>query len=224
MPVLRHKTREVRIGGLVVGGQNPIRVQSLTVSKTSRVEEALREIGRMEDAGCEIVRVAVFDIHDAQALGALKQRMRVPLVADIHFNYKFGLIAVEQGVDKVRLNPGNIAGLKGTFDKEGKERVREVALAAKNKGISMRVGVNSGSVEKDLLDKYGYPTSPAMVESALRHCEFLDSLGFHDIIVSIKASETAKMVENYRLWAKQSDIPTHLGVTEAGAPPYGTMS
>jgi (E)-4-hydroxy-3-methylbut-2-enyl-diphosphate synthase len=219
--VERHKTREVRLGRWIIGGNNPIRVQSLTVSKTSDVAAALAEIKPLEEAGCEIVRVAVFDIADAQALGAIKKQMRVPLVADIHFNYKFALIALDQGVDKVRLNPGNIAGLSGTFNKEGRARVREVALKAKNLGIPMRVGVNSGSVEKDLLEKHGYPTAAAMVESALRHCEFLESLGFRDIIVSIKASDTAKMIENYRRFAAQSDIPTHLGVTEAGPQPYG---
>lgn len=220
----RHKTREVRCGKLAIGGSNPIWVQSLTTQKTSEVEASKAEIRRMLDAGCEIVRVAVFDQADAQALGEIKRYIGdVPLVSDIHFNYKFALTAIEQGVDKVRLNPGNIAGLAGTFDSTGRERVRIVADAAKRKGVCMRVGVNSGSVEKDLLEKYGYPTPACMVESALRHCEYLESIGFRDIVVSIKSTNTQWMIENYRLWAKAADIPTHLGVTEAGLPGYGTI-
>jgi (E)-4-hydroxy-3-methylbut-2-enyl-diphosphate synthase len=220
----RHRTREVPLGKLVVGGQNPIYVQSLTTTKTEDVEATKAEVRRMLDAGCEIVRVAVFNQPDADAIGAVKKFLGdVPLVADIHFNYKYALDAIKNGVDKVRLNPGNIAGLSGTFGDVGRERVRIVAEAARKKGISMRVGVNSGSVEKDLLDKYGFPRPECMVESALRHCEFLESCGFKDIIVSIKSTNTQWMIENYRLWAKASDIPTHLGVTEAGLPGYGTI-
>lgn len=220
----RHKTREVRCGRLVIGGNHSVWVQSLTTTKTSDVEKTRNEIRRMLDAECEVVRVAVFDQADAQALGAVKKFLGdVPLVADIHFNHKFALTAIEQGVDKVRLNPGNIAGLAGTFGEIGKERVRLVAKAAKAKGIPMRVGVNSGSVEKDLLDKYGWPTPQAMVESGLRHCEFLESVGFRDIVVSVKATNLEHMIENYRLFARQSDYPLHLGVTEAGLPGYGTI-
>jgi len=220
----RHKTREVPLGKLVIGGSNPIPVQSLTTTKTADIEPTKAEIRRMLDAGCEVVRVAVFNQPDADALGAVKKFLGdVPLVADIHFNYKYALDAIKQGVDKVRLNPGNVAGLAGTFDSVGRERVKAVAEAAKRKGISMRVGVNSGSVEKDLLEKHGYPKPECMVESALRHCEHLEACGFRDIIVSIKSTNTQWMIENYRLWAKASDIPTHLGVTEAGLPGYGTI-
>ncbi len=220
----RHKTREVRCGRLVLGGEQPIRVQSLTTTKTSDVEATRREIRSMLDAGVEIVRVAVFDLADAHALGAVKQLLgQVPLVADIHFNYKFALEAVEQGVDKVRLNPGNIAGLSGEFGSVGRERVKLVADAVKRKGLCMRVGVNSGSVEKDLLEKHGYPSPACMVESALRHCEWLEACGVRDLVVSIKQTNTQWMIENYRLWARASDIPTHLGVTEAGLPGYGTL-
>src|SRR5688572_21760383 len=222
--IKRHKTREVRCGKLVIGGNNPIWVQSLTTTKTADVEATKTEIRRMLDAGCELVRVAVFDQADAQALGAVKKFIGdVPLVSDIHFNYKFGLEAVEQGVDKVRLNPGNVGGLSGRFDDLGKERVKIVAEAAKKKGICMRVGVNSGSVEKDLLDKHGFPKPECMVESAHRHVEFLESCGFRDIVVSIKSTNTQWMIECYRRWAKESDVPTHLGVTEAGLPGYGTI-
>ncbi len=220
----RHKTREVPVGKLIVGGNQPIYVQSLTTTKTEDVDATKAEIKRMLDAGCEIVRVAVFNQPDADAIGAVKKYLGdVPLVADIHFNFKYALDAIKNGVDKVRLNPGNISGLAGTFDKVGRDRVRIVAEAAKQKGISMRVGVNSGSVEKDLLEKYGYPKPECMVESALRHCEFLESCGFRDIIVSIKSTNTQWMIENYRLWAEKSDIPSHLGVTEAGLPGYGTI-
>ena len=178
----------------------------------------------MLDAECEIVRVAVFDKADAEALGAIKKFLGdVPLVSDIHFNHKFALTAIEQGVDKVRLNPGNIAGLSGSFGVQGRERVKIVADRAKAKGVSMRVGVNSGSIEKDLLEKYGWPTPQAMVESALRHCEFLESIDFRDVVVSIKATNLEHMIENYRLFAKETDYPLHLGVTEAGLPAYGTV-
>ncbi|MBI2899825.1 MAG: flavodoxin-dependent (E)-4-hydroxy-3-methylbut-2-enyl-diphosphate synthase [Planctomycetes bacterium] len=220
----RHKTREVRIGTLVVGGEQPIRVQSLCVSKTSDIDAARAEMRRMLDAGCEIVRVAVFDAGDADALGAIKEFLSdVPLVADIHFNHKFALTAIEQGVDKVRLNPGNIAGLSGTFDGAGRERVKAVADKARAKGIAMRVGVNSGSVEKDLLEKHGWATAGAMVESALRHCEFLESAGFRDVVVSIKSTNLEQCVEAVEKFAAETDFPLHLGITEAGLPGYGTI-
>jgi (E)-4-hydroxy-3-methylbut-2-enyl-diphosphate synthase len=222
--IARHKTREVPVGKLVVGGGHPIRVQSLTTTKTSDVEATKTEIRRMLDAGCEIVRVAVFDIADAQALGAVKKYLGdVPLVCDIHFNYKFALEAVEQGVDKVRLNPGNVGGLSGTFDEVGKERVRIVADACRRKGLSMRVGVNSGSVEKDLLDKYGWATADALVESAMRHCEWLEKGGFKDIIVSLKSTSMESVVDAYLRFGKATDYPLHVGVTEAGLPGYGTI-
>jgi (E)-4-hydroxy-3-methylbut-2-enyl-diphosphate synthase len=220
----RHPTREVRLGKLVIGGRHPIRVQSLTTAKTADVEASKAQIRSMLDAGCEVVRVAVFDVKDAESLGAIKQYLGdVPLVADIHFNFKFALTAIEQGVDKVRLNPGNIAGLAGTFDTVGRERVKIVAEKAKAKGISMRVGVNSGSVEKDLLDKYGWATADAMVESALRHCEFLESVGFRDIIVSLKSTNMEQCVDAYLKFAAKTDYPLHVGVTEAGLPGYGTI-
>lgn len=220
----RRRAREVRIGSLAIGGDHPIRVQSLTTSKTSDVDATVAEIERMVSAGCEIVRVAVFDVADARALAEVRRRCPVPLVADIHFNHKFALMAVDAGVDKVRLNPGNIAGLSGTFDREGRARVAEVAAKAKAAGVAMRVGVNSGSVEKDLLEKHGWPKPEAMVESALRHCRFLEEeCDFHDIVVSLKTTTVATMVESYRRFARESDLPLHLGVTEAGPPPYGIL-
>lgn len=222
--IVRHKTREVPCGKRVIGGQNPIWVQSLTTTKTSELDPTRAEIRRMLDAGCEIVRVAVFDIRDAQALGAVKKFLGdVPLVADIHFNYKFALEAIEQGVDKVRLNPGNVGGLAGRFDDVGKERVRIVAEAARKKGISMRVGVNSGSVEKDLLEKYGWATADAIVESALRHCEWLEACGFRDVVVSLKSTNMEYVIASYLRFARLADYPLHVGVTEAGLPGYGTI-
>jgi len=222
--VPRHKTREVRCGKLAIGGENPIWVQSLTTTKTSDLDPTKAEIRRMLDAGCEIVRVAVFDVADAQALGAVKKFLGdVPLVADIHFNYKFALEAIAQGVDKVRLNPGNVGGLAGRFDDLGKERVKMVAEAAKKKGICMRVGVNSGSVEKDLLEKYGWATAEAIVESGLRHCEWLEKCGFRDTVVSLKSTNMEYVIGAYLGFAKQTDYPLHVGVTEAGLPGYGTI-
>ncbi|HYF00472.1 MAG TPA: flavodoxin-dependent (E)-4-hydroxy-3-methylbut-2-enyl-diphosphate synthase [Planctomycetota bacterium] len=222
--IQRHRTREVPCGKLVIGGDHPIWVQSLTTAKTSDVEATKSEIRRMLDAGCEIVRVAVFDMADAQALGAVKKYLGdVPLVSDIHFNYKFALEAIEQGVDKVRLNPGNVGGLSGRFDDVGKERVKVVAEAAKKKGLCMRVGVNSGSVEKDLLDKYGWATADALVESAMRHCEWLEACGFRDVVVSLKSTNMETVIDAYLRFGKATDYPLHVGVTEAGLPGYGTL-
>lgn len=210
----RRKTRQVRVGNVLVGGNAPIAVQSMTTTKTSDLEKTLHQLRRMQEAGCEIGRVAVFDEEDADCLAALVKSIDLPIVADIHFRKNFALKAIEANVAKVRLNPGNIGGY---------ERAKEVILAAKNKGIPIRIGVNSGSVEKDLLEKYGYPSAEAMVESALRHVEWCEGLGFKDIVVSLKATDLPTMLENYRMFSKQSDIPLHLGVTEAGQPGYGTI-
>ncbi len=220
----RHKTREVRCGKLVIGGRNPVWVQSMAVAKTSDLEAVTAELRGILEAGAEIVRVAVFDAADARALGAVKKSLGdIPLVADIHFNAAFALQAIEQGVDKVRLNPGNVAGLAGGFDETGKERLRDVAAAAKSRGVSMRVGVNSGSVEKDLLEKHGRATPDAMIESALRHCAWLEENGFRDIVVSIKSSHMEDVIESNLKFARQADFPLHVGVTEAGLPGYGTI-
>jgi (E)-4-hydroxy-3-methylbut-2-enyl-diphosphate synthase len=223
--IKRHPTREVRCGKLVIGGAHPIWVQSLTTTKTSDTEATKAEIRRMLDAGCEIVRVSCFDQGDAQSLGAIKAFLppAVPLVSDIHFNTKFGLEAIRQGVDKVRLNPGNVGGKASVFDDEAKRREKEVADAAKRAGICMRVGVNSGSVEQDLLDKYGYATADAIYESAVRHCEWLEACGFRDIVVSLKSTSMETVVEAYLRFGRSTDIPMHVGVTEAGLPGYGTI-
>lgn len=207
----RHKTREVRVGDKVVGGDNPIWVQSMTTTDTFDVDATVAQIHRLQEAGCEIVRVTVPKSKDLGAVEQIKKRIAIPLICDIHFDVKMALGCLDKGVDKIRINPGNIGG---------EDRYREVVKKAKNKGIPIRIGVNSGSLEKDLIDKYGYPCPPALVESALRHIETAESLGFHDIIVSVKSSDPKVVVEAYTLFAKQADYPTHLGVTEAGKPPY----
>src|SRR5947209_1040536 len=207
----RHRTREVRVGGLAVGGNNPVWVQSMTTPDTHQVEETVAQILRLEAAGCEIVRVTVPKPEDAAALGAIKQRIGVPLICDIHFDYKMALAALDHPVDKIRINPGNIGGY---------DRYRQVIRKAKAKGLPMRIGVNAGSLERELVEKHGYPCPPAMVESAIRYLEIAESEGYHDIIVSLKSSDVITAVEAYRLYAKYADYPTHIGITEAGKAPY----
>lgn len=208
----RHKTREVQVGDKIVGGDNPIWVQSMTTTYTHDVEATVAEIHRMEEAGCEIVRVTVPKKEDAGVLSEIKKRIHVPLICDIHFDYKMALAALDHPIDKIRINPGNI----GSHD-----RYRQVIKKAKDKGIPMRIGVNAGSLERDLVEKHGFPCPPAMVESALRYIEIAESEGYRDIIVSLKSSDVLTSVESYRLYAKQCDYPTHIGITEAGQPPYG---
>lgn len=212
--IQRRRTREVAVGNVVVGGSNPIAVQSMCTTPTKDVEATVSEIIGAADAGCEIGRVSVFDEQDADALAAVRRRSPIPLVADIHFRASFALKALEAGIDKIRLNPGNIGGFA---------RAKPIIEKARDRGVPMRIGVNSGSVERDLLEKYGYPSPQAMVESALRHVEFCESLGYHELIVSIKSSDVVTTVQNYRLFSKQSDYPLHIGVTEAGLPGYGTI-
>src|SRR5438132_12406839 len=207
----RHKTREVRVGDKIVGGQHPIWVQSMTTTYTHDVEETVAEILRMEEAGCEIVRVTVPKAKDAAVLGEIKTRIHVPLICDIHFDYKMALAALDHPIDKIRINPGNI----GSYD-----RYRQVIRKAKDKGVPMRIGVNAGSLERDLVEKHGFPCPPAMVESALRYIEIAESEGYRDLIVSLKSSDIVTATESYRLYAKQADYPTHIGITEAGQPPY----
>lgn len=213
-PFRRHRTRVVAVGGVPVGGDHPIVVQSMTTPDTSRVEEVLAEIHRLEEAGCEMVRVTVPKAEDAAALTEIKRRIRIPLICDIHFDYKMALAALDHPVDKIRINPGNIGGM---------DRFRQVLRKCKDRGVPMRIGVNAGSLEREFAMKYGYPCPPAMVDSALRYIEIAESEGFHDIIVSLKSSDVQTVVEAYRLYAKQCDYPTHIGVTEAGKPPYAVV-
>ena len=210
-PFRRHKTREVQVGRLAVGGDNPIWVQSMTTPDTNQVEAVLIEIRRLEEAGCEIVRVTVPKPEDAAVLSEIKKRINIPLICDIHFDYKMALMALDHPIDKIRINPGNIGGY---------DRYRQVIRKAKSKGIPMRIGVNAGSLEREMAMKYGYPCPPAMVDSALRYIEIAENEGYHDLIVSLKSSDVMTVVEAYRLYAKQANYPTHIGVTEAGKAPY----
>lgn len=210
----RRKTEQVAIGNVAIGGHNPIAVQTMAAVKTNDVDAVVAQAKAAFEAGCHIFRVSVFDKEDSECLGAIKKRIPMPLVADIHFRPSFAMKAIEEGVDKVRLNPGNIGGLEAS---------KPVILAAKNKGIPIRLGVNSGSVERDLLEKYGAPTAEAMVESAMRHVEFCESLGFHDIVISIKSTDLQTTLENYRLLSKATEYPLHVGLTEAGMPGYGRV-
>src|ERR1700730_8469122 len=207
----RHKTREVKVGNLVVGGDNPIWVQSMTTPDTHDLKATVAQIHRLEEAGCEIIRVTVPKPQDAHVLSAIKKRIRLPLICDIHFDYKMALLALDHPIDKIRINPGNIGGY---------DRYRQVIRKAKAKGLPMRIGVNAGSLEREMAEKYGFPCPPAMVDSALRYIEMAEAEGYHDLIVSLKSSDVITAVEAYRLYAKQADYPTHIGITEAGKAPY----
>jgi len=210
----RKLTREVRIGDVTIGGDHPVAVQSMCSTDTRDLAATLEQIHRLEEAGCEIVRVAVPDEKAAAVLPEIKRNTRIPLVADIHFHYQLALKAIDAGVDKIRINPGNLGG---------EERARVVTRAAREAGIAMRVGVNSGSLERKLIDKYGGPTPQGMVESALGHIRFLEDEGFTDIVLSLKASNVPRMIEAYTPMSEQCDYPLHLGVTEAGPPATGAV-
>ncbi|HEY3787394.1 MAG TPA: flavodoxin-dependent (E)-4-hydroxy-3-methylbut-2-enyl-diphosphate synthase [Urbifossiella sp.] len=207
----RHKTREVRVADKIFGGSNPIWVQSMTTTDTFDVEGTVKQIHALEEAGCEIIRVTVPKPEDAGALSEIKKRIGIPLICDIHFDYKMALAALDHPIDKIRINPGNI----GTHD-----RFRQVIRKAKDKGLPMRIGVNAGSLERELVEKYGFPCPPAIVESALRYIEIAESEGYHQMIVSLKSSDVLVATEAYRLYAQLADYPTHIGITEAGKPPY----
>ena len=210
----RRMSRAVHVGPVQIGGGAPISVQSMTTGKTHDVETCLKEITRLADAGADIVRVAVPRPEDADALADLVAGSPVPLVADIHFNYKYALKAIESGIAKVRLNPGNIGKM---------EWEREVLLAAKEARIPIRIGVNSGSLEKDILDKYGYPQPEALFASAMRHVEICEREGFEDLVISVKHSDVFFMIQSYRLLAERTRYPLHLGVTESGSLQTGTV-
>ena len=212
--ISRRTTKPIQLGKLTVGGDAPITVQSMTKTDTRDVEATLLQIWALEAAGCEIVRCAVPVREAALKLGEIKRQIRIPLVADIHFNYKLAIIALEQGVDGLRLNPGNIGG---------KPFVMEVVALAKERKIPIRIGVNAGSLEKDLLAKHGGPTAEGMVESALRHIRILEDCHYPEMKISLKASDPLMMIEAYRMLADQVDYAFHLGVTEAGTPNVGTI-
>jgi (E)-4-hydroxy-3-methylbut-2-enyl-diphosphate synthase len=219
--ITRHKTREVGLGDHVVGGDNPIWVQSMTTTNTFDVEATIAEIRRLEEAGCEIVRVTVPKKDDVEACKLIRDQIKIPLIADIHFDYRMALACLDavtpsgkKALDKIRINPGNIGGV---------ERFKEVVRKARDKGVPMRIGVNSGSLEEDLIDKYGFPCPEAMVESALRYVEMSESLGYKQLIISLKASHVPTAVECYTQYASKCDYPTHVGITEAGSREYGTI-
>jgi (E)-4-hydroxy-3-methylbut-2-enyl-diphosphate synthase len=212
--MIRTQTRRVQIGQVAVGGGAPIAVQSMTTTDTRNVEATVAQIHALEAAGCEIVRVAVPDKAAADALPQIKSRIRIPLVADIHFDYRLALAALAAGVDKLRLNPGNI----GSAD-----RVRAVAREARTRGVPIRVGANIGSLSKDMLRKYGEPCADAIVESALEEIRILEDLEFHDIVVSVKASDVEMALDAYVKIADRTPYPLHVGITEAGTMWAGTV-
>jgi (E)-4-hydroxy-3-methylbut-2-enyl-diphosphate synthase len=203
----RRKTRQIRIGNVLVGGGAPISVQSMTKTDTRNIRATLAQIGRLERAGCEIVRVAVPEAEAAEALGVIRKRSHLPIVADIHFDHRLALKSIEAGADGLRINPGNIGSAA---------KVREVVRAASERGVPIRIGVNSGSLERGLLRAGVGATAGAMVESALRHIRILEDLGFFAIKVSLKASDVPRTLEAYRLLAARVDYPFHAGITEAG--------
>lgn len=212
--MLREETRSVQVGNLTIGGNNHVVIQSMCNTKTKDVEATIKQINALQQAGCELVRVAVFDKEDAYAIKEIKKGIHIPLVADIHFDYKLALIAIESGIDKVRINPGNIGSI---------EKVKAVVDACKEKYIPIRIGVNGGSLEKDILEKYGEPTPEGMVESAMKHVKILEDLDFHDIVISLKSSNTMLTIKAYELASKTFPYPLHVGVTEAGTALGGTI-
>ena len=210
----RHKTRVVRIGDVAIGGENPIRIQSMCNTKTEDVEATVAQIRALTAAGCEIVRVAVPTVAAAEAIGDIRRQIKIPLVADIHFDYRLALAAMEHGADKIRINPGNI----------GEDwKLREVVNAAKERNIPIRVGVNSGSLEKDLLQKYGGVTAEGIVESALEKVRRIEELGYENLVISIKSSDVLMCIRAHELLAAETDYPLHIGITEAGTLLRGTV-
>ena len=212
--MLREETKSVQVGNLSIGGNNHVVIQSMCNTKTKNVEATIKQINALEQAGCELVRVAVFDKEDAYAIKEIKKGIHIPLVADIHFDYRLALIAIESGIDKVRINPGNIGSI---------EKVKAVVDACKEKHIPIRIGVNGGSLEKEILEKYGEPTPEGMIESAMKHVKILEDLDFHDIVISLKSSNTMLTIKAYELASKTFPYPLHVGVTEAGTALGGTI-
>ena len=212
--MLRTETKSFQIGHLTMGGNNHVIIQSMCNTKTKDVEATVKQIHELEKAGCEMVRVAIFDKEDASAIADIKKQIHIPLIADIHFDYRLALLAIENGIDKIRINPGNI----GSMDK-----VKAVVEACKQHHIPIRIGVNGGSLEKDILEKYGKPTAQGMIESAKKHVDILESLDFHDYAISLKSSNTLLTIEAYTLASQTFDCPLHIGVTEAGTKLGGTI-
>ena len=212
--IKRRESRKVYVGGIPVGGGSPVSVQTMTKTKTADVDATVAQIIRCRDAGADIVRVTVNDKDAAEAIGDIVKSVDVPIVADIHFNHIFALKSIEAGVAKVRINPGNIGA---------EDRIRQVLDKAGESGIPIRIGVNSGSLEKDILEKHGFPSAQALYESAMRHAEIAMDHGFEDIVISVKSTSVPLMIGAYRLIAAKTDFPLHLGVTEAGTQKVGTI-
>lgn len=210
----RNETRAIKVGNLVIGGNDQVIIQSMTNTKTKDIEATVKQINDLANSGCQLVRLAVLNMDDALAIKEIKSRVNIPLVADIHFDYRLALQAIKSGIDKIRINPGNI----GSIDK-----VKLVVEACKKKHIPIRIGVNGGSLEKDILEKYGKPTAKAMIESAKKHVEILESLDFYDICISLKSSNTLLTIEAYQLASETFPYPLHIGVTEAGTKLGGTI-
>ncbi|MBD5642334.1 flavodoxin-dependent (E)-4-hydroxy-3-methylbut-2-enyl-diphosphate synthase [Clostridium botulinum] len=212
--MMRKSTKKVKVGSIYVGGDSPISIQSMTNTDTRDAKSTLNQINKLEKIGCDIIRCAVPDIEASETLKIITKESKIPVVADIHFDYKLALESIKNGVDALRINPGNIGSM---------ERVKMVAEAAKGKSIPIRVGVNSGSLKKDILDKYGRVCPEALVESALQHVNILEKCNFNDIVISIKSSNVIQMIESYRLISEKVNYPLHLGVTEAGTTFRGTI-
>lgn len=210
----RRKTKTIYVGGVPVGGGNPVAVQSMTKTDTADIKSTIKQIKSLESRGCEIIRLAVPDMNAAKALGKIKKSAKIPMIADIHFDWRLALEAIRQGVDGLRINPGNIGA---------QWKIREVINAATGKEIIIRIGVNAGSLEKDLLEQYVHPVPEALVESAGRHIRILEDLNFTDIKVSLKASDVLKTVEAYRLFSNKYSYPLHIGISEAGPPSQGII-
>ncbi|MEJ2032129.1 MAG: flavodoxin-dependent (E)-4-hydroxy-3-methylbut-2-enyl-diphosphate synthase [Deltaproteobacteria bacterium] len=212
--ITRRKTRQIHVGELAIGGDAPIAVQSMTNTDTRDVDTTVTQVHRLEQAGCELIRVAVLDPDAARAIARIRERITIPLIADIHFDHRLAVAAMENGAQSIRINPGNLGG---------PEKLARVVAAAKAHGVPIRVGVNSGSVEKEILKKHGRPTPAALVESALRNVTLLEALDFHEIKISLKSSDALATVEAYRELSRRCDYPLHLGVTEAGGLIAGTV-
>lgn len=210
----RKLTRKVKVGNRFLGGDAPVSIQSMTNTDTRDAKKTLKQINELFDAGCEIIRCAVPDMEAAAAMKEICEKSPIPVVADIHFDYRLALEVIKNGVSAVRINPGNIGS---------DERVKLVVEAAKEKGLPIRIGVNSGSLEKDILERDGKPTAKGLVESALRHVKILEELNFYDIVISIKSSNVKMMIDSYRLMSESCDYPLHLGVTESGTTFRGTI-
>lgn len=210
----RRKTKKIRVGNIYIGGNAPVSVQTMVKTDAHNVKAVVRQIREQEEAGCDITRMNVLDTESVMNFSKIKKQIHIPIVADIHINYLWAIEAIKQGVDKLRINPGNIGGI---------DKVKKVVSLAKEYKVPIRIGVNAGSLEKDLLERYHHPTPEALVESASRHIKILEDLNFNQIVVSLKSSDVALMIKSYQLFSQKYDYPVHLGVTEAGTEWSGTI-